>query len=272
MVTSFCSLRGTRSFHAKEEFVIFDPLALAVTLAAVFLITFMKGAFGGGFAIIGIPLMALAMDPIVAGALLAPMFCLSDLFALRYWRMSTWSKPDLIVLIPGQLIGVGLGFVAMQFANRHLVAVAIALITLSFAARWFVGGGEVKTRPRVRAKGALAGIASGIGSMVAHAGGPPLAMYLLPLGLPKAMYAGTTFLFFVVGNFLKVGPWLVLATPSYESWLLMAASLPVIPLGVWSGWRLHGQLNQRQLYFACYVLLVAVALKLLSDGLTGYFH
>ncbi|MGI9388312.1 MAG: sulfite exporter TauE/SafE family protein, partial [Methyloligellaceae bacterium] len=48
--------------------MIFDPFALAVTLAALFLITFTKGAFGGGFAIIGIPMMALAMDPIVAGA------------------------------------------------------------------------------------------------------------------------------------------------------------------------------------------------------------
>jgi len=38
-------------------------------------------------------------------------------------------------------------------------------------------------------------------SMMAHAGGPPVAMYLLPLGLSKSVYAGTTFLFFVVGNF-----------------------------------------------------------------------
>lgn len=185
--------------------------------------------------------------------------------------MSTWSKPDLLILIPGQLIGISLGFAAMQFANRHLVAVAIAVITLTFAALWFMGGGKVERRPRSRAKGALAGIVSGIGSMVAHAGGPPVAMYLLPLGLPKALYAGTTFLYFVVGNFVKVGPWLVLAGPSRELWLLMAASLPMIPLGVWSGWRLHGRLDQRQLYLACYVLLVIVAFKLLWDGLSGYF-
>jgi len=58
-----------------------------------------------------------------------------------------------------------------------------------------------RTSPSSRAKGILAGTASGMTSMMAHAGGPPVAMYLLPLGLSKSVYAGTTFLFFVVGNF-----------------------------------------------------------------------
>jgi NitT/TauT family transport system ATP-binding protein len=45
--------------------------------------------------------------------------------------------------------------------------------------------------------------------MVAHSGGPPLAMYLLPLGLTKEIYAGTTSLFFTVGNATKAVPWLL---------------------------------------------------------------
>ena len=40
--------------------VIFDFAALGVLL-----ISFMRGAFGGGFAILGIPLLSLGMDPIV---------------------------------------------------------------------------------------------------------------------------------------------------------------------------------------------------------------
>ena len=71
-------------------------------------------------------------------------------------------------------------------------------------------------------------------------------------------------------NFAKVGPWLLLARPTRELWLLMALALPVIPFGVWSGWRLHERLDQQQLYRACYALLIVVALKLLWDGLSGY--
>src|SRR5262245_66435354 len=106
-----------------------DPIALAVVAFAVFLITSMKGAFGGGFAMVGIPFMALVMDPIAAGALLAPVLCLSDIVALRYWRPSTWSKPDLVLLIPGQLLGIGPGYLFMRIADRHLVAVVIAFFT-----------------------------------------------------------------------------------------------------------------------------------------------
>jgi uncharacterized membrane protein YfcA len=47
-------------------------------------------------------------------------------------------------------------------------------------------------------------------------------------------------------------------------------NMPVILLGVWSGWQLHGRLNQVQLYRACYALLIVVALKLLWDGARGY--
>jgi hypothetical protein len=36
------------------------------------------------------------MDPVTAGGLLAPLFIAMDLFALRYWKPSTWSKPDLV--------------------------------------------------------------------------------------------------------------------------------------------------------------------------------
>jgi len=246
-----------------------DPLLFVVAASGVLLIAFMKGAFGGGFAILGIPLLSLVLDPITAGALLAPLFVIMDVVALRYWRPTTWSWPDLAYLLPGLIVGIGLGFAIMSVADRSLISVAVAVITLGFAALWFKGGGEVKLRPRSPWKASLAGTASGVTTMVAHSGGPPVAMYLLPLGLPKHVYAGTTSLFFTVGNLIKTGPWLALAKPSSDVWMLMGLCLPVIPLGVWAGWRLHEALDQKQLYRACYGLLVLTALKLLWDGLQG---
>jgi uncharacterized protein len=49
----------------------------------------------------------------------------------------------------------------------------------------------------------------------------------------------------------------------------MAICLLAIPAGVGLGWRLHGALDQRQIYRACYGLLVVTALKLLWDGVSG---
>jgi hypothetical protein len=83
----------------------------------------MKGAFGGGFSIIGIPLLSIVMDPVTAGGLLAPLFIVMDLFALRYWKPSTRSKPDLVLLVPGVVVGIGLGYLYLLFRflgpSRH---------------------------------------------------------------------------------------------------------------------------------------------------------
>jgi uncharacterized protein len=158
---------------------------ILVTFAGVFLICFMKGAFGGGFSIVGIPLLSIVMDPVTAGGLLAPLFIAMDLFALRYWKPTTWSRPDLLPLLPGLVTGIGLGYLLFRFLDHRAIAIAMAAITLIFVALWLVAGAEVVTRPRSTPKALTAGLASGVTTMVAHSGGPPLAMYLLPLGLSK---------------------------------------------------------------------------------------
>jgi uncharacterized membrane protein YfcA len=244
---------------------------IVVSFTGVFLIAFMKGAFGGGFSIIGIPLLSVVMDPVTAGGLLAPLFVAMDLFALRYWKPSTWSKPDLALLVPGLVVGIGLGYLLLRILDHRAIAILMALTTLVFIGLWLVGGAKVTVRPRSAPKAVAASLASGISTMVAHSGGPPLAMYLLPLGLTKEVYAGTTSLYFTVGNAIKSVPWLLLMNPTSDVWIVMAACLPAIPAGVWLGWRLHARLDQRQLYRACYGLLFVVALKLLWDGVSGYF-
>jgi hypothetical protein len=78
----------------------------------------------------------------------------------------------------------------LRLLDGRAVAVAIALVTLVFAALWFRGGGRIVQRPRSMPSAVPAGLASGVATMMAHSGGPPLAMYLLPLGLAKEVYAG----------------------------------------------------------------------------------
>src|SRR5258706_5116693 len=124
----------------------------------------------------------------------------------------------------------------------------MAVVTLIFVGPWFAGGGKETIRPRSVPKALAAGLTSGTTTMVAHSGGPPLAMYLLPLGLSKEIYAGTTSLFFTVGNATKAVPWLLLVQPTAETRTLMAVCLFAIPIGVWLGWRLHGALEQRHGY------------------------
>src|SRR5262245_65267295 len=126
-----------------------------LAFSGVFLICFMKGAFGGGFSIIGIPLLSVVMDPVTAGGLLAPLFIVMDLFALRYWKPSTWSKPDLVLLLPALVIGIGLGYLLFRILDHRAIAIVMAAITLIFVGLWFVGGAKVTIRPRSRQKRSL---------------------------------------------------------------------------------------------------------------------
>jgi len=174
--------------------------------------------------------------------------------------------------VPALIAGIGLGYLTLRILDGRAVAIVVALTTLTFAGLWFRGGARVTMRPRSAPKGIAAGLGSGVTSMVAHSGGPPLAMYLLPLGLSKELYAGTTSLYFTVANCTKAVPWLLLAELNGAAWTLMAISLLAVPTGVWAGWRLHQRLDQLQMYRACYALLVVTALKLLWDGASGYLR
>jgi uncharacterized membrane protein YfcA len=188
-----------------------DPSVIAAALTGIFIIAFMKGAFGGGAASVGIPLLALTMDPLTAGALLAPLLVVMDGCALRYFTPSTWSWPDLARLLPGMVAGIGAGYGALRLMNPHMAKIAIAVTTLAFTAEWFLRRRAV-VAPAEASLGlaVLAGFASGVTTMVAHAGGPPTAMYLLRRGLPKQVFAGTLSVAFAIANLIKLPPWLLL--------------------------------------------------------------
>ena len=191
----------------------------------------MKGAFGGGFAIVGIPLLSLAMDPIAAGALLAPLFVVMDVTALRYWRPNTWS--------PRRPCDAAAGARRRHRARLLRTArsgpacrrrIVMGAVTLAFAALWLLGGGEVRPRPRSRLKAMLAGFSSGVTTMVAHSGETAsLRSICCRSDMSKALYAGTTSLFFTVGNLRTELPWLVLVTPSKTPMMLMALCVPAVP-------------------------------------------
>jgi hypothetical protein len=245
-----------------------DPSFYAVGLAATFLIAFGKGAFGGGLALLGIPLLALVIDPLDAAIIVAVLVALMDMFALKAFGRANMSMPDLAVLLPGLAAGVAVGWLVFTLVDARIVTLAIGLITLAFAAQWFLKGRSAPesamavNRPLGLAAGALAGFTT----FVAHSGGPPLAMYLLRRGLTKSVFAGTTVAVFTLGNLLKLPPYLWLGFKEPATLVMALALTPAVPLGVWAGAAMHERLAQRTLFFWCYVLLTAAAAKLTFDA------
>jgi len=228
-----------------------------------------RGAFGGGLAILGAPVLALVVDPITATTMMAPLVSASDPFAVWAYPPRTWSWPDVLWLVPGMLVGLGIGALFFVSIDGRIVALAIALVTLWFTARFFMQARKAPEEgtPVSPVKAVICGTISGFTTFIAHGGNPPIAFYLLPRGLPMTVFAGTMTAVFLVSNTVKLGLYVWLAASRPATLMTAVLLMPAIPLGVWAGKLLHDRLDQDQLYRWCYLLLGATGLKLLVDSL-----
>ncbi len=249
-----------------------DPWFYAIGFLATFLMAASKGAFGGGLAIIGVPMLSLVMDPIAAAIVVAPLVAFMDLFALRAFPPSTWSRPDLKWLSLGLVTGIAAGWLFFEWVDRRYVILMIAVVTLGFTLRWFLQGRAKPPPPHGVQPGRAVGLSliSGFTTFIAHAGGPPVAMYLLGRQLDKTIYAGTTIAVFMLGNFIKLVPYTKLGLERPEALWAALALTPVIPVGVYVGKLLHDRLDQQRIYLWCYSFLLVAGLKLLWDGVRGF--
>ena len=86
-----------------------------------------------------------------------------------------------------------------------------------------------------RLGGTFWGAVSGFTSFVSHAGAPPYQVYVLPLGLEKTVFAGTTTILFAYVNAIKLVPYWALGQLSLEN--LKVAAVLTVPavLAVFAG-------------------------------------
>jgi uncharacterized membrane protein YfcA len=94
--------------------MITDPVFYVLAVAAVILIGLSKGGFGGALALLGVPMVALAIPPVQAAAIFLPILVVMDLAGLYAWR-GIYDKRTLVIMLPGALIGIAVGW-----ANRSL--------------------------------------------------------------------------------------------------------------------------------------------------------
>ncbi len=229
-----------------------------------------KGGFGAGPGGIAVALMAMFIAPADAAGIVLPILCAMDVFAWLAYR-NRWSRTHLRMLLPGALAGIGLGALAFGTVPIAGVRFAIGVIAVGFALnRWFriaerLGAGAVKPG---RVLGILCGAGAGFTSTLAHAGGPPLMVYLLPQKLDKTTFVGTAVVFFAIVNYAKLVPYYALGQLAIANLGLALLFAPLAPLGIWLGLRLERIIPERPFYAIAYALLFATGVKLIYDALT----
>lgn len=247
-----------------------DFLSIGLTIIAVIIVGISKGGLGGGLGMLGVPIMALVMSPLQAAAIMLPILCVMDLMALKaYWK--GWSKLHLFRLLPAAILGILLGTLSFQYFNDDLIRVLIGLIAVGFTLNhWFKPVRFIQRKPGLFS-GLFWGGTAGFTSFVAHAGGPPINVYLLPQQLDKSLYQATTVFFFLVVNYVKLIPYAFLGQFNTDNLNISLFMLPVAALGVWLGIIIHHKIPDQLFFRIAYILLFLTGLKLIYDGLSTLF-
>ena len=243
-----------------------DLAFFAASVPAIVLTGFAKGGFTG-LGLLSLPLMALVVPPLQAAAIMLPLLVAQDAVTVWSYRREI-DLFNLATLMPGALLGILLAYLLATRVSDAAVSLLLGLICAGAALRRLLARDKPDgpaTRPGF-VPGTFWGIISGFTSMIAHAGGPPFQIYVLPQRLPPGIFVGTGSLFFAMMNLVKIVPYLALGQLSRTNLLISAALLPVAILSTVAGVWLVRRIPPARFYTMIYWLLLLVGAKLIVDG------
>ena len=248
--------------------MIADIWFYALAVPAVLLAGVSKGGFGSGLVVLAVPLMSLAVPPPQAAAIMLPILVVMDLTAFWTYRKS-FDRGHLKEILPAAAIGVGLGWATFGLLDAAAVRLLVGVLALVFPLAYWLDWKPPRVVGPPKLWGGLWGAVSGFTSFVAHAGGPPILVYLLPQQLEKRLFVGTLVVFFMIVNALKLVPYGQLGQFHVGNLLTSAVLLPLAPLGIWLGLWMQKRIPDRAFYGVCYAFLFLTGLKLCWDGVSG---
>jgi len=243
-----------------------DPYFYVVTIPAVLLLGISKSGFGAGFGSLAVPLMALAVSVPQAAAILMPVLLLMDVLGMAAFRKD-FDLKLLKFLIPWGLLGIVIGALLFKLLDAHLVAGIVGAFTLLFLAQRLLFPPKADSAPPPRWLGAILTATSGFTSFIAHAGGPPVNAYMIPLRLSPIRFTATMAFFFFVINLAKWIPYAWLGLLDWRNFATSMVLLPLAPIGVWVGVRLARRISQVLFYRFLYAGMLLTGIKLLADAL-----
>lgn len=246
--------------------LITDPFFYAVAIPAVLLLGVSKSGFGAGFGSLAVPMMALAVSVPEAAAILMPVLLVMDVLGMAAFRKD-FDMKLLRFLIPFGMLGIAIGALLFKVLNPHTVAGIVGGFTLLFLAQRLLFAPRPDSAPPPRWLGALLTTTSGFTSFIAHAGGPPIAAYVIPLRLSPVQFTATMAFFFFVVNLSKWIPYGLLGLLDGRNMATSLVLLPLAPLGVWIGVRLARRISPVWFYRFLYLGMFLTGVKLLWDGM-----
>ena len=238
-------------------------------IAAVLLSGISKAGFGGGVGMVATPLLALSIPVVDAAAIMLPLLIACDLFSVVHYR-SRFDSRNIKILLIGAVVGIGVASLFFGYfrGNDSVLRKGIGVLAIGFVAFQVMRAvilGLLERRQHLPGvvQGVLMGAMSGFTSTLIHAGGPPVAIYMLPQKMPRDQYVGTTVIFFAIVNVLKLIPYSGLGLLHVGQWSTILLLAPFAFIGV----RLGVWLNRRfsEIWFTrlIYAILLITGIQLI---------
>ena len=233
--------------------------------------TFVVGASKGGIpgvGILAVPILAQVISPVVAAGLLLPLYVVSDFYGLWLYRKD-YDLWNIQIMVVAATIGIGIGWATAHYNSDDLVKLLVGFIGVWYSVDLYIKSKkkEIEAKPADVPRGLFWGTIAGFTSFVAHAGGIPFQMYVLPQRLSKMKYAGTSTIAFAIINALKLPPYWLLGQINLISLEKCLYLTPVALFGAWAGFKFTKVLPEGPFFKAVEIALLLVSLKLIYDAL-----
>lgn len=236
-------------------------------VAAVIFLGISKAGFGGGAGFLATPLMSLFIPVADAAALLLVLLIIIDFVMLPHYRHH-YHRPSLKVLLIGAMFGIlGGAFLFTAFSeNERVLRIFIGVIALAYVVYYSFGLskrfniGESRYFTPI---GITAGIAAGFTSTLAHAGGPPATIFLLPQQHSKQVFVGTMAILFTIVNLTKLIPYSFLGLIRVGNLMTILLLAPFCFIGARIGIYLNNRFDPVWFTRIIYILLFVTGLQLL---------
>lgn len=244
-----------------------SPASLGPVVAIVALSALFRGFTGFGFAIIAVPLLSLALPPLLAVALAAGLQLLGGLMDFRdasracHWPSVRWLAAGALVSSPfGTLLLAWLPADAARLVLAGACGVAVLALVVTPGFRHLPG----------RATTAAAGVLSGLFNGMAAMPGPPALAYYLALPLQAAQVRASLMVFFLFSAFLSSASLVAIGAVGQREVLMVLAGMPLMLAGSRLGAALFRRAGgaHRNVSLAT---LALVALLTAARGLAGLF-
>src|SRR5262245_10129929 len=182
-----------------KEFIVLGVVAVLIGVS--------KAGFGGGSGTLAAPVMAIVFpDAKASMGLILPLLFACDIASL-YFYWGKWDKRNVLVILPGALVGIALGGRALDWMSNDFLKKAIGVIAIAFGVlqiyRDWISRNEKILVPNWW-HGSAIGLGTGFVSTLSHVGGTLTTMYLLPQRLDNERFVGTTTALYFMINVAKI--------------------------------------------------------------------